>query len=328
MRNQWRLVVGGWGLCLILIACQPVLTEGADEKTVTATIDVKRIETIIPQRTLEKTALPSSALSFTTTPTMNLTQGTPLSQQKNKLTEWMYNFDLCPLPCWLGVIPGKTKFEDVIIEAQNQEIWDGYDNEPEHKLVTFKQGFRTSVQIMRDGDVNRLDWIDSLYLADEEMVDRIEAQVDLLVEDPIDPITDDFYLSSYSMENVVQQYGVPDAVLLDGLGDSPAPKLGYWFTLVYYQEGFSITYSGVTPKAKTVLICPALSMNQVLSFGIISQKQNAFYPLEVIPFLGKFQWHTLEEASGVDLNTFYEQVLDQGNKTCFVVPLSAFSHDK
>ncbi len=323
MRKQWRLVILGWCLCLVLVACQPTLLEGTDEKTSVATTNVNRTETIIPQSIWEESVLPSPAFAFTITPTMPLTQETLFIQQRNQLPEWMHNFDRCALPCWLGVTPGKTKFEEAVIAAQNLGIWYRYDNKPEHKLVKFKQGFRTDVRILRDGDVNRVDSISSIYLADEEMVERIEADVTLST---IDAIGEHF--STYSMEKIVQQYGIPDAVLLDGFGDSPAPRLGYWFTLIYQQEGFSITYSGVVPKGQTIPICPAFSKNQILGFGIISQKEKASDPLDVIPVIGKFQWKTLEEASGVDLKAFYEQILDQGAETCFVVPISVFGHDE
>jgi len=309
---------------LMMSACQ-VIENPAQRSTATqVTIDtpvLTSVSTDLVASPETKTLMATQTMVPTKTPTPRWTVGVPLSrtQRATQMMKLWNSFETCPLPCWLGIVPGETRYEEALILADNLDIAPRYIKPTFQEAKLFKNGFST-VYMLEKSSMS----MSSYYLSTQDEVDRMEINLgggwyygeDNLVN----------YLPSYSLESILKYYGEPDSVIIRAYVDTPAPNLGYAIGLIYEAEGFAVYYDGMTPKAETIQIClddPSFPLTII----IVAQAQDFPAPLDKAIFLGAYindYSIPLEEASGLSLAEFSDFALSDDPDACLEVPLAAF----
>jgi hypothetical protein len=203
----------------------------------------------------------------------------------------------CRLPCWWGITPGKTTWEEARI---------------------FLEQFVTQILILSK------DVYGVTYHNLPESVSRGAVGATISVQDGIiQEIGTDVYLP---LEEVLHIYGQSDEVMIYVDAQSIDPQAPFTISLFYANQGFLANYIGKTNKGEILQICPsAISGDQIswflwnpaldISFESAGRESLLFTSPSDRRFL------KLGDATNMDIQTFYDTYRNTKNKsTCFVMP--------
>jgi hypothetical protein len=231
-------------------------------------------------------------------PTLSITQQTNLML--------LLHSDSCNLPCFLGIEPGKTTFDEAekiitdlggTLRADYENFYEGF---PE------KSPLRLSTYIF---DVESLFYIDA-------NISKKDNQVQQIAVDIFGNFQPLFYKawSKYSMESIFRSYAEPDQILIY-VGDR-----SYELRVVYLNYGMILDWTGVrNENSPGYKICPKFSIDNVVGLLIaIADTKSTF---EIVPssYMGYDEmWKSTNETLGISEKEFYERiVLD--STACFDV---------
>jgi hypothetical protein len=118
----------------------------------------------------------------------------------------------------------------------------------------------------------------------------------------------------YSMDQVLKRYGVPARVQLQLVpAIEPGAPPGYALTIVYEDRGFWIRYQGpATSDGTLVRACPTFTEVEYIVLRL--QSSTAQTPV-FRPDPDGYD-RSLEEATGMSLQTFYDDFTDARKPTC------------
>jgi len=244
------------------------------------------------------TALPTSTPPPTWTPRPTL----PPAEAEAVVADLLTHNAGCQLPCWWGFTPGQTTWQTA----------GGF-------LATVS--LRTTIS---DGPSN-------------------DFSIDVMVPVPTKifptPLTHYFYVkngivermnifpgysTAYSLTAILGTYGQPAEVWLLTMSDSPDGTLPFNVSLFYPEQGILVEYSDskTTLQGDRITSCP-----QKVRFPSI----NLWAPELKITSTEAFSWRIgnreksdyrpLEEATGMDVQSFYETFKKQGNSVCLETPV-------
>ncbi len=293
-------------LCVYLIGCTstaetPVLTVAqitsimspVPSKTVPPTFTVG-ISTNTPSPTMTASPTPTSTNTSTPVPPT----WTPLpklspEEAQAKVMELIATNGGCKLPCWWGITPGETSWEQArqfltsfseIDELRENVYIVNYFVEKENGLVV------SSFATISTG---------------EGLVQEIEAGV------------------YYPLDQVLELYGQPDEVRVY-VDNQSIDKLAPFVIALYYgEQGFLANYGGRTEKGEINQICPNViegrasvwflwSPELEMTFDIAGRKELLF----VSPSDRRFR--KVEQVTNMDARQFYEMYRDPANLSkCF-----------
>jgi hypothetical protein len=200
----------------------------------------------------------------------------------------------CLLPCWWGITPGVTTWEET---------------------RSFLEPFATRILTLRENLYGVT--IDNLP---ESISDGGVGATIGVKDDIVQTIRTDVF---YPLPQVLQIYGQPDEVrvYVDPWSiDALAP---FVIALYYEKLGFLATYSGKTSKGEVIKICPSLigepqtiwylwSPDLTVSFDKAGRQALLFVSPSEKPF------HRLEETTNIDDKVFFEKYRDpQNTSMCF-----------
>ncbi len=196
----------------------------------------------------------------------------------------------CELPCWWGIVPGQTDWQ--ILRNRFTTYGGTFFNVPSTPPVDYdifhsftqQNGIVKSIQVTgeaRGGDRFAKDW------------------------------------QRYSLDQVLTRYGVPSQVWLF-LNPAVEPGSGpnYGLTVAYDQPEVSIYFEGpASIKGAKTHICPLFKQVRLmmLQLGPITQSTSgapSIFP-EGNPFV-----QSLEEATGMSLETFHETFMNSNSRAC------------
>lgn len=140
--------------------------------------------------------------------------------------------EICLFPCWGGIIPGETNWNDV------QSFLESFAKVRRHSPSS-PEGFAVDVPLP-DRYPDDLLWL-SIFLDEKNTVKYIRGwRYDLFID------------------QLFRRYGKPEEVYLYILGVLPSDGVEeFGFLFSYNTQGFFLTYTGKTPNQPLLNICPS-----------------------------------------------------------------------
>lgn len=271
----------------------------------------KTIETQIPKATKTPTKTPTLPLPTSTTYEAETSSLPTLSSDQTEkfLTNLIQKPDNCKLPCWWGTTPGITTWQEA-----NDFLFHIGD-----KILDPAQSHETV-------DLT----FDDLQLYQTLMIDRNSDTISKImfsVEGFYNPKGFQSVWDSYSLKNILSQYGKPSRVLIHSstVELPPDNKIAYQLYVFYDQEGFLIRYGsvGLIQNSK-IHICPQFSgQDDLWTLDFYLQDPSSTVPLEHMVDgyeADMAESRSLEDATGLSIDQLMG--LARGDFTCFDTPLS------
>jgi hypothetical protein len=325
-------------LFIQMIGCTSPAEQGVLSKNTTSpkpsTISNEAIlQKTIPANTesLENTAIvetsPTSTNSLATTieesatpvPTVTSLPTLFPERAKDTILELIANNGGCDLPCWWGIVPGKTSLGEAqhILEPLRGTF-------EEFRFIP--QGGRISLEIPSH-DLGMIHY----YLADENIVDMILVSAQTTASENEHKIygspafVKDW--ENYLLPNVLDQFGQPTEVWL---AKSPAvldkQDGGYvpFYLLVFFQKkGIMVQYKGLVELHEgQIAICPNKAdvdlwlwkPEEGITLDYVIQRSNRFA-------IGDFSYYKpIEEVTEMDVEEFSETFKNADTSKCFESP--------
>ena len=271
------------------------ITEAQQPSKTPSQIPTKVIETLIP--TISPTVIPTVVGNDPGEIAANL---------------FLYN-NGCLYPCWGGIVPGRTKWEDVkeylstfASEIKSFEIFPSIEEGSTSYLVEGpipvalepSGKFGALIDVDREGIVRFIN-----YSADFSSIGRDIS----------------YFLATY---------GVPDEVLIWTSGRTlNSYQEGYRLLLNYPSQGILMEYYAELPMEETIDICPADLIGFLNIWLWNPEEQLSFDDLyEFVSFGGRKQdYKRLEKISELDTNEFFQLYENSNNlDVCFEVEVTNY----
>ena len=204
----------------------------------------------------------------------------------------------CDLPCWWGIVPGQTDWQT----AKGRFIaYGGSVFDVTRSTLPFEYRISHSF-VQRDG-----------------VVESIQVMVEVHGGITPDQFATDW--KRYSLDRVLTRYGVPAQVwLFLEPSTEPGSSSNYGLTVAYGDLGVLIYYEGAATISETrTQACPRMQNVVLMLFQLQQPNTTASNNQPAFPS-GKPFVHTLEEATGMSLDTFYKTFKSDNNQTCLDLP--------
>ena len=260
--------------------------------------------TLTPQ--LTATRRPTLTQTPASTPTVTPTSF-PTLDSKAKLDYVIRSLKTnrgCELPCWWGITPGKTKWNEML----NSFAAQGIDSRDEGQLNL--------------GVVDRSAPLDVTFQQENDLVQAIDVKVD-----SYDTLGHPQYADAwhrYTLDQMLSQYGIPTQVYLEltiGAGDwSPGMKQSYDLWLAYDNKGIAIRYPGeLIRDNRGYFVCPVFG--NVGGIEIRLQSPNSHTPVVKLEmgYQGYEVNGSLKELTGINPQEFYEMFTQVPPQGCLLV---------
>ncbi len=205
----------------------------------------------------------------------------------------------CELPCWWGVMPGQSKWQTV---KDRFTAYGGFAFELPHPERLFDYRVRV-VFVEQDGIVQTIQVIGEVFRG---------ATSDHFAQD----------WSRYSPDQVLGRYGRPSQVMLSLVPAFEVDSAPYYQLVVLYEEiGTAIRYIG-----------PATYSEPAIQACLIFERVDAVYlwlqsPDQETPLVQQAMvpdempyFRSLEEATGISVETFYETFREPNRGGCLEGP--------
>jgi len=284
--------------------------------SLTATPNVIKTPSPFPSQTAippTQTLTPTLTFTPTHTPFPSLTSFPAFSPDEGmaKLKSWLQGTEDCFLPCWGGITPGRTSWQEA---KQLIETLSGF------ATVEFRENFECGF-----GKCNGIGW--SLFpntLANGGFYstfseDKIHV-INITVQDA--GLNKTNLIINLNLQHILMQYGTPTFLLFSTEPDLP----GYEFLeiiLVYPKEQFIIKYSKYAKiTSEKVVSCGPDSSIELIVLdnreqldtidAIASAAETIDFHVDV--------WHKpVEEAMGISIDEFHE-TYSKANAPCISTP--------
>jgi hypothetical protein len=231
--------------------------------------------------------------------------------------------DGCSLPCWGGITPGKTSWE----EASNIFSGLGGLSKPYNSNGDIIHSFEINYKAedgYRDDEFNGINIIEK-----EQIVNTILL---LGQNEASDPVKFQTLWEMYSPEKILKRHGPPTKVLLSTTvnGSGNTGNTGYILWLFFENQGIMIRYDGIVKLAPVLHICPRLAPGgDIYSIQLSLQSKDNLLPLDredgILEPKGALIFptiHTIEEAAQLKVDDFYKLFIQTDKPACFDTPSS------
>lgn len=191
---------------------------------------VQETDTPSPAVTLTPSLTPTATATFTPLPTLD-----PISAQ-NRVLELLRSNGDCSFPCWWGLIPGITSWEETkhLLSPFAESIWPNRDTASIYQIK-----FSVPEAINKYGFLNV-----NFDLDENRGIKLISAG------------------KEYPLNEFLTDYGQPDQIYIWAISAyTLSPEARYTIALYYEGQGILVAYDGSAEKAETLQICPS-SINQ------------------------------------------------------------------
>jgi hypothetical protein len=280
-----------------------------DTTKTSISIEVPPTKTIKPVAFITPTILPSKQI-LSVTPTL-LKPTISLDQQKS-IVEAMFNNPICSLPCWWGITPGITEWSEA------EKILNMMGISPEKY---------NSYTVNENSEEVTYDNYEIRYETTKETIERFSLHVR---KTTVNVLSISFIESfeNYSIHNILKGYGKPSEILIYtneySLGDGALP---FSTVLIYENERFIVDYREQGEvEGNYVKACIAHTIPAIQIFS-------SFFPNELLlshPY-ERFEEHkiakTIEEATGMTVEAFYNQYLNASDEICIQTLAELWSQD-
>lgn len=265
--------------------------------------------------TIPSTAVPTSTARITATylPTREQNQS-----NSEIVEESLVENDICELPCWRGLQPGKSDLLSVLRIMVGLEI-----SRPSNEL----EGFDVYIfSLPPEQFIGSTSYTG--FFADDKLYGQVIGLIPSIPSEEGHRLID----ANYSLQAILSRYGVPSSVLIALRGSSADPGEGlaeYTLWIIYEPNGTAITYVGEHQlpaiSEDIILVCPSLESTTFINLFLSEDASNTLSIIEFFSggylnlsnFLDSGQLKTWEEATGTSLDDFSELFKIQGRQNCF-----------
>lgn len=288
-------------LIFLLIGCFASSPPTSDEIEITAT--AASTQTTLPSPSLEANVW-NYFPNLTPIPTPSISQQADLMH--------LLKSDICNLPCYLGIEPGKTTFDEAgniisklggILRADYENVYEGYPEKPPLRLSSYIF------------DVNSLFYINLI-------VSGKNNQVQQIIFDALGNFQPLFYEAweKYSIESIFKNYGEADQIFIYKNNNNGAKR--YDIRVVYLNYGLIIDWSGLLIGNSTdYKICPKFSKENIHSLQIILDEPQSTFENIPSSYIGfEEMYKSTEEILGISEKEFYDQVV-ANDSVCFDIKI-------
>lgn len=246
-------------------------------------------------------------------PTSTLAPALPPDRERAFVVDMLETNGGCELPCWWGIMPGETDWQTV--RNLFASLGKGTNDVP-YLDGTIGHG-------SRNFEVSHFDHPD-YYIAHTFVErDRVVQSIEIMCEVFEDATSENFARDwhRYSLDQVLTRYGEPSQVMLELWPDPPEPYYPYRLFVFYEELGILIKYEGPAIPGETFRVCPEFEQVTVLHLWLQSHEQGlSLLQLANLDPLEQAQMLPLEEAAGMDAETFYETFKEADTAACLESP--------
>jgi hypothetical protein len=253
-------------------------------------------------------AAPLQISASSPTPTRLPTLPAPLQRQ---LFDILGNNGGCELPCFLGLMPGKTNWQDAKDLLGKFLAGPFMPDAPDNLLgpKTYYRFMFTSYESILQGHFQ-------FDVDADNVIQDVILKADYYAEPEWGPY--DKHLSKYSVGEVFRSLGEPDLVYVY----YSRANLVYSLTIVYENVKLVIEYTGLAKLVdnEQYRLCPNFGDGDVVAMELaVASSSNS---IDVKSLIGYPFWEgssTTEEASGLSLVEFYRLMMQSKEHACFHV---------
>jgi hypothetical protein len=273
------------------------------------------------------TTIPSSGeLATTSSPpvvtdwTLEISQSTPTdeiskpptltaSEREFEVRELLRTNAGCELPCWWGIEPGKSTWEEVQSYLQSVGARYSAATESGDEIIYGAGGF----DLMDLMVLNRIG-----FQVKDSLIDVI--RIDAYGEHNLVEFQDIW--TRFSPESILTNFGPPSRIMIesDFSGPRMTDRAGYGLWFWYDNEGFVVQYSDLVDLRPPVLVCPTFRDNsEIYHLSIYMQSADNPRKLESITYFNEYRENfiSLEEALGISVEEFSSRMLGSDVDRCF-----------
>jgi hypothetical protein len=249
----------------------------------------------------------------TETATLTLLPILSVTDSQNELISLLHSNGDCSFPCFWEFIPGETKMGSYSsFRNRFEKISSGL------RLVLQRDDLQLSVEATAQGgykgDPDIVKWFDVNMAAFQKK----GAEEKKVYGNP------DYseVFQYYSLQNLLSKYGLPDQVyvVLDtGLSDMGLGEDLYLLSIEYPNDGWMAVFEmPLQQKEASFWGCPSDALVNLRFWSPADKPSGAFYG----GFGGtdKSYLFTIEEATGMTVEEFYQKFKDPANTTCLETP--------
>ncbi len=221
----------------------------------------------------------------------------------------------CRLPCWWGFTPGKTSWQiaESFFVSQGKKIGKYRDSQTTDYTIYFHIPLHGS-QINQD-----------YYTVNGDTIDVITIRA-------VPPIRNDKLVYGdaqftndwrpYTLPRMLADYGQPQQIFLRTFSDTPTGWLPFNLLLFYPEQGIFVSYYGPAEKSEETL---RACLDQTdIRLWLWSPEHTM--SLERLVNMGSSPigdlsgFRSLEEATGMSVEQFYQSFVQPNHKTCLETP--------
>lgn len=321
--SRWIVSCAGLAVTLVsLVGCSAGPLPSTETPPVTIPIPSP---TVIPSPTprppTHTPTLPSSpALTPTCTATPSTVTSHPtltVKEEQAFVKEMLVTNGDCELPCWWGITPRQTTWQE----------------------VKERLGLYYGPGISRPGGIHlyEVNYGDLIYpspppygyhvhiefTVQNGKVRSIGVGCSIVRDTTPERFPIDWY--RYSLDQVLTRHGAPSQIMLEFWPNPPGPYYPYSLFVFYDQLGILIRYGGSAIPGEPFRMCPELVEIEHLNLWLQSPGEGpALLELANLDRAELAQLLTLEEATGMDIQTFYETFKKAGAAVCLESPAAVW----
>lgn len=288
----WLLVL------LIFVNCQPTSISNIPEQnilisTLPAVTRAVIIETPTP------TDIPPTLVA---TPTFIQQSIVPMEEKINIVQELFKTNGGCLFPCWWGLVPGEANWEEVeeklkpfsigITQAKNEQLYVGE--------VQFPIGYSENGMMKRN----------QYYVVQNQTIVKIEAEA--------------IYSNLFAVDNIFKTYGPPSEIWIQTAREPYQNSLPFFLIFFYNDTNFIVMYSGKGQLNEGNIEYCLANHDESLIFASWSNSYLTGSYLEIAKSTKNFRDNEyqkpLEEATALDVASFYDLYKIPNQETCLITP--------
>lgn len=272
---------------------------------------------------LTTTTMPETLSPSVTTPTQIPQPTLAPTLTSEEAIETFINFvgmdSNCNLPCWLGIIPGQTDFDEA---ASNLSKYSGfaYSEFTSQKAFilmyfpNFENAIHDSGTGVTPGDNRRVSQILVYAVVKPDSSGNVNY-----AHPEFQKMWRRFFIPE-----IFTRYGAPEKIFLDTTLIAADPATSYPFVLwiVYPQQGFLIRYQGNNTKiGDKIRICPMQSRIEIKIWDVEKSNYEQFLRGDEAGGISLGP-QPIEDVTGFDIESFYQTFKEGQLDTCFETPAS------
>ncbi len=278
---------------LCLTGCSvPPLPSGGTLPVVTPTPLPSRVPSSSPRPPIYTPTPSPTAPTFTPRPTFTA------DERQALVREMLETNGGCDLPCWWGVTPGQADWQTV----KNRFIaYGGFVFEIPHPARPYDYYIKMSFDHQNC------------------VVQSIRVIGYIFPGGKSERFAQDWH--RYSLDQVLTRYGKPSQVMLEFWPNPPGPYYPYGLFVFYDHKGILIEYGGSAIPGEPFRICPKLEEVEYLRLWLRPPGEGpALLQLADLDPTEQAQLLPIEEATGMDVETFYKTFKEADTTGCLESP--------